>query len=165
MKKQDLIHLHGLLDLAKDFYEENTAEKVESNRYIDLGVRPTSIHRSKSDHKAAVFALSGGIVQEVNEPGSTSYDFEAYFEELAEQAVRSGVEFDLSPVAVEEDVEFGAYHILSGDDVELNDMVLDALDGSKDSGVTYHRGLDRITVSSDLVEEYLEDVEDKPVRI
>ena len=34
--------------------------------YETLGVRPTSIHRSKTDHKDAVFKLAGGITDGVD---------------------------------------------------------------------------------------------------
>jgi hypothetical protein len=61
MKKQELIHLHGLLAEVSNYYEENAAEDVDLDEYDELGVRPTSIHKSKTDHKAAVFALAGGI--------------------------------------------------------------------------------------------------------
>jgi len=61
MKKQELIHLHGLLAEVGNYYEECEADEISLDDYEDLGVRPTSIHKSKTDHKAAVFALAGGI--------------------------------------------------------------------------------------------------------
>jgi hypothetical protein len=65
MKKQELIHLHGLLAQVRNHYEENAGEEVTHERYTDLGVKPTSIHKSKTDHKAAVFALADGITEEL----------------------------------------------------------------------------------------------------
>ncbi|MFB6161961.1 MAG: UPF0058 family protein [Halococcoides sp.] len=65
MKKQELIHLHGLLAQVQDHYEHTTGETVDHDRYTELGVRPTSIHKSKTDHKRAVFALAGGITDEM----------------------------------------------------------------------------------------------------
>jgi hypothetical protein len=64
MKKQELIHLHGLLAQVQDHYEEQTGENVEHDRYDTLGVQPTSIHKSKTDHKDAVFALVKSITDE-----------------------------------------------------------------------------------------------------
>jgi len=61
MKKQELIHLHGLLAEVGNYYEQRENENIPLDEYEDLGVRPTSIHKSKTDHKAAVFALAGGI--------------------------------------------------------------------------------------------------------
>ncbi len=63
MKKQELIHLHGLLaELQSQF---DAAGETVSEEYRELGVQPTSIHRSKTDHKAAVFALIHGVTEEL----------------------------------------------------------------------------------------------------
>ncbi len=67
MKKQELIHLHGLLAQVQDHYEEQTGNTVEHDKYTALGVQPTSIHKSKTDHKDAVFALAHGITSEIDE--------------------------------------------------------------------------------------------------
>jgi hypothetical protein len=60
MKKQELIHLHGLLSEVRTQYE-HWGEDVDLESYNELGVKPTSIHKSKTDHKAAVFELAEGI--------------------------------------------------------------------------------------------------------
>ena len=65
MKKQELIHLHGLLAEVCNHYEQMAQCDVEHADYSELGVRPTSIHKSKTDHKAAVFALADGITEEM----------------------------------------------------------------------------------------------------
>lgn len=65
MKKQELIHLHGLLSEVCNHYEHRTDSTVEHSAYDELGVQPTSIHKSKTDHKEAVFALSKGITGEM----------------------------------------------------------------------------------------------------
>jgi hypothetical protein len=65
MKKQELIHLHGLLAQVQNHYEERTGNEVEHDEYETINVRPTSIHMSKDDHKDAVFALAGGITSEM----------------------------------------------------------------------------------------------------
>ena len=78
MKKQELIHLHGLLAQVQEHYEGHTGNTVDHDEYLDQGVRPTSIHKSKTDHKAAVFALADGLTSEleseVKEPVSASAD-------------------------------------------------------------------------------------------
>ena len=66
MKKQELIHLHGLLAEVGDHYEKKTGMEVEPEAYERLGCRPTSIHKSKTDHKEAVFALANGLTDEMN---------------------------------------------------------------------------------------------------
>ena len=60
MKKQELIHLHGLLSEVRSEYEQWGTD-LDLTEYKELGVKPTSIHRSKTDHKAAVFKLASGI--------------------------------------------------------------------------------------------------------
>ena len=66
MKKQELIHLHGLLAEVCNHCETHDGAKVNLDEYESLGVRPTSIHKSKTEHKAAVFALAGGITSHVD---------------------------------------------------------------------------------------------------
>ncbi len=45
MKKQELIHLHGLLAQVQNHYEEQTGTEVSREKYVELGVQPTSIHK------------------------------------------------------------------------------------------------------------------------
>jgi len=78
MKKQELIHLHGLLAQVQNHYEAESGSDVEHDEYAELGVKPTSIHKSKTDHKAAVFAIADGITSamtdDVKEPVSAAAD-------------------------------------------------------------------------------------------
>jgi hypothetical protein len=67
MKKQELIHLHGLLAEVHTQVESWENEEVPLEAYNELGVRPTSIHKSKTDHKAAVFKLIKGITGSLDE--------------------------------------------------------------------------------------------------
>ena len=61
MKKQELIHLHGLLAEVSNQCAEWDDCTIDLTEYEDRGIRPTSIHKSKTDHKDAVFALATGI--------------------------------------------------------------------------------------------------------
>ncbi|WP_276272294.1 UPF0058 family protein [Haloarcula litorea] len=78
MKKQELIHLHGLLAQVQNHYEAEKETTVDHDEYEELGVKPTSIHKSKTDHKAAVFAIANGITSEMTdeekEPVSAAAD-------------------------------------------------------------------------------------------
>ena len=67
MKKQELIHLHGLLAEVSSQCARWDDCEISLDEYDSLGVRPTSIHKSKTDHKAAVFALAGGITTNMRE--------------------------------------------------------------------------------------------------
>ncbi|UIO98683.1 UPF0058 family protein [Halobaculum sp. CBA1158] len=70
MKKQELIHLHGLLSEVRSEFESDGAD-LDLSEYEDLGVKPTSIHRSKTDHKAAVFKLASGITSSTSEEATS----------------------------------------------------------------------------------------------
>ncbi|MEF8799879.1 MAG: UPF0058 family protein [Halolamina sp.] len=59
MKKQELIHLHGLLSEVRS--ECAGRGDLDLSEYKSFGVQPTSIHRSKTDHKTAVFKLADGL--------------------------------------------------------------------------------------------------------
>ncbi|WP_254863676.1 UPF0058 family protein [Halovivax gelatinilyticus] len=63
MKKQELIHLHGLLAEVSNQCSTWENCSIDLGEYESLGIRPTSIHKSKTDHKDAVFALAGGITE------------------------------------------------------------------------------------------------------
>jgi hypothetical protein len=67
MKKQELIHLHGLLSEVHTQMEAWEDEELDISEYEAMGVRPTSIHRSKTDHKAAVFEIAEGITTAMEE--------------------------------------------------------------------------------------------------
>ena len=74
MKKQELIHLHGLLAEIGNYYERASApDDLDLDDYETMGVRPTSIHKSKTDHKAAVFALADGITGAMETDESTEH--------------------------------------------------------------------------------------------
>ncbi|MFB6126312.1 MAG: UPF0058 family protein [Halolamina sp.] len=68
MKKQELIHLHGLLaEVRNQCAEWEGEDGLDLSEYQDMGVQPTSIHRSKTDHKAAVFKLAKGLTSSLEE--------------------------------------------------------------------------------------------------
>lgn len=67
MKKQELIHLHGLLAEVREQCEAWEDKDFDLEEYRNHGVRPTSIHKSKTDHKAAVFELVKGITSSMGE--------------------------------------------------------------------------------------------------
>ncbi|MBS3761001.1 MAG: UPF0058 family protein, partial [Halodesulfurarchaeum sp.] len=67
----ELIHLHGLLAEVGNYYERVSSRELQLEKYDSKGVRPTSIHKSKTDHKAAVFALAKGITGTMDAAEST----------------------------------------------------------------------------------------------
>lgn len=65
MRKQELIHLHGLLMELHGVVAEDL--QVDLDRYEQLAVRPTSIHKSKGDHREAVLTLSDELAASIEE--------------------------------------------------------------------------------------------------
>lgn len=66
MKKQELIHMHGLLaEIAEYCTQDGVA--LDLDAYGSMETRPTSIHCSKSEHKDAVFALTNALTAEVRD--------------------------------------------------------------------------------------------------
>jgi len=56
MKKEELIHLHMLLAQLKRYCEENDLD-CDFSEYNELDISPFQVHRSKEDHKQAIFVL------------------------------------------------------------------------------------------------------------
>ena len=56
MKKAELINLHMLMVQVKNYFEE---QGVSSDfvKYQDLEISPFQVHRSKDEHKQAIFVL------------------------------------------------------------------------------------------------------------
>lgn len=61
MDKNELIQLHTLLAQIKHHME------AEFEEYEELGLEPAHVHRSKTDHKKAVFLLGKGIASTLSE--------------------------------------------------------------------------------------------------
>lgn len=76
MKKQELIHTHGLLAEVATYLEGHGDVELDLAEYKELEVYPESIHKSKRAHQKAVFALADGIT--------------ASFPDEAEEALANG---------------------------------------------------------------------------
>lgn len=62
MRKDELVHLHGLLDLLGSEYERRgVADPSAFEAYEDLGVSPMAVYGSKADHARAVHALADAL--------------------------------------------------------------------------------------------------------
>ena len=62
MHKDELLELHEQLVVIKEYFESR--EDVEDGQfaaYDDLGVHPSHVHKSKSEHKHAVFVLGNSL--------------------------------------------------------------------------------------------------------
>ncbi len=62
MHKDELLQLHSLLCQVKRYMEDaGIPMNGEFQEYEDLQVSPQHIHKSKTDHKRAVFMLGKGL--------------------------------------------------------------------------------------------------------
>ncbi|MBI5253129.1 MAG: UPF0058 family protein [Euryarchaeota archaeon] len=61
MYKDELIHLHQLLIYLMKFLIDNGVSKSFFEEYTNLGISPHHIHRTKAEHKYAIFVLASGI--------------------------------------------------------------------------------------------------------
>ena len=60
MHKEDLIQLHTYLAQMKRYFERQGVTH-EFDDYKALSISPVHIHRSKADHKRAIFILGGEL--------------------------------------------------------------------------------------------------------
>lgn len=68
MHKEELIHLHTLLVQVKRFLE-NTGHCNNFQRYQSLHISPVHIHRSKAEHKKAIFVLGNELASIISDDG------------------------------------------------------------------------------------------------
>ncbi len=57
MYKDELIQLHQFLVYALKFLAENDKIKNDCSEYILLNINPHHIHKTKAEHKHAIFVL------------------------------------------------------------------------------------------------------------
>lgn len=61
MYKDELIHLHQLFVYLMRFLLDNGVPKKFFDEYVDIGVSPHHIHKTKAEHKYAIFVLAWSI--------------------------------------------------------------------------------------------------------
>jgi len=126
MSKQDFIQLHGLFGEIADDYESRGGRNPRGSEYLERGIGPASIHRSKSSHKRAVFDLLEGITSEIEEPGSVDHGYDDMFREVVYDALGEG-KMDAS---------------ISLDSTDLNHLQVKYLDKS-DMPLEYRPGIEK----------------------
>ncbi len=73
MKKEELVHLHMLLAQMKKFCEENSLD-CDFSRYKELQISPFQVHRSKEEHKRAIFVLGTELASMAVKSNFTGYN-------------------------------------------------------------------------------------------
>ena len=71
MYKDELIHLHRLLIYLMKFLIDNGVSKSRFKAYMALNISPHHIHRTKAEHKHAIFVLACRISKVLAENGDT----------------------------------------------------------------------------------------------
>ena len=88
MHKDELISLHQMLVDIKDYLEKNDTS-LDFSSYNDLKIAPSQIHKSKMEHKHAVFILGNVIakgMKEVNQAASGRMSVR--MQQLADKALK-----------------------------------------------------------------------------
>jgi hypothetical protein len=93
MYKDELIHIHQLLIYLMKFLVDNGVSKSFFDEYYSLGVSPHHIHRTKAEHKYAIFLLAHGISSVLAE--SNEIVPQSVAKRLGELAERCKVEVNL----------------------------------------------------------------------
>jgi len=90
MHKDELLELHEQMMIIKDYFK--TREEVEAglfDAYENLDVGPDDVHKSKSEHKHAVFVLGNALASAMSEDEfSSAGRLGKRMEELADDAER-----------------------------------------------------------------------------
>ena len=88
MHKDELIQLHTLLCQMKNHFERHEAAADRFADYAAYGVSPQHIHKSKSQHKKAVFLLGKELAElvMVENEGPSSQRVVERFSRLAAKA-------------------------------------------------------------------------------
>jgi hypothetical protein len=72
MKKEELLHLHMLLAQLKKYCEEHGLD-CDFTKYNELAISPLQVHRSKEEHKQAIFALGSELASMAARSNFSSY--------------------------------------------------------------------------------------------
>ncbi|MFB6283425.1 MAG: UPF0058 family protein [Halobacteria archaeon] len=87
MHKDELIHLHSLMVEIRNYFEDT--EDIDGNPFSDyekLNTSPVHIHKSKDDHKHAIFLLGEELADSMaKDEYSSTGRVEARMNELAEE--------------------------------------------------------------------------------
>jgi hypothetical protein len=89
MKKEELVQLHLLLLQFKQFCEEHGIVR-ECSHYHQLEISPLQVHRSKEEHKRAIFVLVTELVASLTEREQGAAGLRQRHQVTGEATVRAG---------------------------------------------------------------------------
>ncbi|WP_342676176.1 UPF0058 family protein [Methanofollis sp. UBA420] len=88
MHKEELITLHQILVEIKDYFETMNAE-LKFPQYYALKINPSQIHKSKLEHKHAIFVLGQELANAMKDIDyNASSRISARMKELSEKTER-----------------------------------------------------------------------------
>jgi len=86
--KEELISLHQMLIDVKDYLQEINSDS-DFSEYESLKITPSQVHRSKVEHKYAIFVLGNAIAKAMKDIENPAADrMSARMHELAEKALK-----------------------------------------------------------------------------
>lgn len=88
MHKEELLELHEQMVLIMEYFRDlEDVDESLFHPYDDLAVTPDDVHKSKSEHKHAVFVLGNALAQSLSDDEfSSAGRIGKRMEELAEDA-------------------------------------------------------------------------------
>jgi hypothetical protein len=88
LHKEELISLHKILYEVKDYFEEVNPD-LKFSQYAALKITPSQMHKSKLEHKYAIFVLGNEIANAMKEVDYTSSSrISARMKDLAEKTLK-----------------------------------------------------------------------------
>ncbi len=88
MHKEELISLHQMLIEVKEHLQQFNPD-VDFAEYDALRITPSQVHRSKMEHKYAIFVLGNAIAKAMKDVESPAADrMSARMHELAEKTLK-----------------------------------------------------------------------------
>ena len=94
MYKDELIQIHQFLVYVLKNLEDEYTVKDECKEYICLNISPHHIHRTKAEHKYAIFVLSTAISEVIaNNNGGTSTNISNGLFELVKRSKKELIKF------------------------------------------------------------------------
>ncbi|HHI30566.1 metal-binding protein [Methanosarcinales archaeon ex4484_138] len=93
MHKEELIHLHTLMVQLKKYFEEERDGSFSS--YESLHISPVHVHRSKAEHKHAIFVLGTELAKTISKDDySGTGRISMRMEELADHSIPSSLKLE-----------------------------------------------------------------------
>ena len=88
MHKEELIALHGILTEIKDFFELQNPD-LKFSQYYALKIDPSQVHKSKMEHKYAIFVLGTELASAMKDVEfASSSRISARMKELADKTLK-----------------------------------------------------------------------------